>query len=628
MKVFDARILRVNLSNRKSSFEDFSPRYRGFLGGRGVNQYILFREMAVGLPVYHPSTPLMIGAGLLCGTGAPGAYRTSLDSKNAFTGGIGSANVGTEFCPALRKAGVADMMIVGRAEGLSMLIVDNGRVEIKAVPHLKMKTVPETYEAVRRDLGEDFHVLAIGPAGENVVRASCVVADNARVAGRSGIGAIMGSKNLKAIAVRGDRIIEVEDPGKFEKAVERSVEKFRTSEFARMRAKYGVYCVEFPWGIESPYRNFSGMMIPESKTRRLSREEFYKYLVRKHEECDACPLKCWTLHEFEEDGERVGVESLQLNSLHNFGAKLDMDDPKDIMKAHKLCNDLGLDEDVTSNAIAWAIELYEDGLIDERETGGLKLRWGDGEVIMDLIRMIARKEGFGAILGDGCKRASESLGKGGEYCIHIKGNDLFECLWSSPTWALGVVVAPRGGTHTRGATLEDRMQKISGELSMKLFGVPTIGDIEEYGNKEKIVVFMERLNSALDSLGICFFMHSDTVEMMLPEDYAALVSAATGMDVDAAKLLYLGERIYTVEKSFNVLHRGWTRVDDMPPRRFVERPLAGKYHIDIDEWNRLLDRYYEMHGWDEATGWPKKETLMKLDLTDVYEKLKEYGKML
>lgn len=620
MELLGGRILFFDLSKNKVHYEDF-VNYAKFLGGRGVNQYLLFKYLPVGLSPFHPRNLVTIGAGLLVGTEAPGACRVSIDTKNVFTGGVGSANVGGSLGPALRSAGITNLAISGRAKRLVYLLIENGRVEIKDASHLRHKTTSEVERIVKRDLGLDFSVTSVGPAGENLVGAASVIVDGARSASRCGVGAIFGSKKLKAIAVKGDTQIEVEDEQRFSSIVRDSVDKITKNEFNKRRMKYGVYCYDEPWGIQSPYRNFSGEIPPQEKKLKLTADAFLKHKIGK-KTCGSCPIGCWSIYRYKYEEEWVTTEALQANDIHNFGAKLDMNEPEDVLFAHHLCNELGLDVDAVSNVIGWAFQCYNAGVIDKGDTGGLELEWGNKQAVFQLMKQIAQRDGFGDVLADGCREASRKIGRGSEFCVHVKGNDLFECLWMSRSWALGVVVSPRGGTHTRGCLIEERMRDLPGEVSKELFGIRSIGPITDYENKEKLVVFMERLNAVLDCLGICMFTHSSRPDMLLPNDYANLLSAATGLNMDWKRLLCIGERIHTLEKSLNVIHTNWTRKDDLPPKRFIETPLAGKYYIDMKKWNKLLDRYYELHGWSTQTSWPKKETLMKLGLGEVYERIR------
>jgi len=201
-------------------------------------------------------------------------------------------------------------------------------------------------------------------------------------------------------------------------------------------------------------------------------------------------------------------------------------------------------------------------------------------------------------------------------------------LWACPAWALGCVVSARGGTHTRGAVKVERLENMPESLCRKLFGINSVGDKLSYENKEKLVGFFEKLQALSNSLGMCYFAHGLCgVDMLLPEDYALLYSTATGQDMNSERIMWFGERIFNLEKCFNVLHTSWTREDDMPPKRFFLQPLDGRIKIDRQSWDRMLDRYYEMHGWDEKTGKPLKETLDYLDLVAVKRKLHQYGKL-
>ncbi len=518
------------------------------------------------------------------------------------------------------------MVIQGRANELVCLSIDDEHVDIVDVPHLRNKTISETASVLHKEFGEDFKLLLIGPAGENRARSACVLVDEARVAGRCGIGAVMGSKNVKAVAVRGTGGVEVADPGRFEAVARECWDRITSSSFAEAAGRYGVYR-RYPWDLETPYRNFSGEIPSSDKKQRILPEAFLPYMIGS-KTCGSCPVHCWKVYQVLEDGKPRVSEALQINSIGNFAVRLDMFDPEAVLRAHALCNELGLDEDNSSGVIAWAFECYERGLITEKETGGLKLEWGNSEAVFELLRSIAYRRGFGDVLAEGCRRASDRLPGTKDCCVHVKGQELFEALWSRPAWALGTVVAARGGTHTRGAVLPERLKDAPEELCQRLFGLRSIGDKASYEDKERLVVFFEKFQALSNSLGMCYFMHGlNSVDMLLPEDYARLFSAATGPNIDSDRMMWLGERIFNLEKCFNVLHTGWTREDDMPPTRFVSQPLDGRFKIDIQAWGQMLDRYYEIHGWDKRTGKPHSETFERLGLGALERKLEENGKL-
>ncbi|MEM3404561.1 MAG: aldehyde ferredoxin oxidoreductase C-terminal domain-containing protein [Nitrososphaeria archaeon] len=627
MHVLEGQVVRLDLSNDKVIYENFKQYYKIVLGGRGVNEYILLNENSVGTSCFDPSNLLAVGAGLLCGTGAPGASRISIDSRNPFTGGIGSANAGGDFGYAMRRSGLTNLLVKGKAEELSYIIIDDGCTRVVRSPELRLKTVSETNKIIKEREGEDFEVLCIGPAGENLVYSACVIVSENRSASRCGQGAVFGSKNLKAIAVRGTKTIDVEDPDDFDKAKESCLEALSMDEFNNRRMKYGVYCYTEPWSIESPYRNFSGEVPPEDLKKKLMPDEFYKYKVGS-KTCKGCPIGCWAIHKVADNGCHLYVEALQGNTIHNFGAKLGISEPKDVLKAHYLCNEYGLDEDATSNVLAWAIDCYQKGIIDNKLTEGQKLEWGDVEWVNNMIEQIAYRKGFGGLLSQGCLSASRKIGRGSEaLCVHVNGNDLFECLWTSVGWALGVTVSPRGGTHTRGGVIEERLKGTPAEILIKLFGIPAIEEPQSYVNKEKLVVYMERLNAALDCLGMCMFTHSSRFSMLLPDHYANLLATATGEEFTASDLLLVGEKVQTIERAYNILHIGWSRKNDIPPAVFFNRPLARKYNLDLQQYELLLDKYYEHHCWDK-NGYPKKNTLKGLGLDFIDHKLEENGILL
>jgi len=623
MDVKAGAVLRINLDSGAVERENLE-RYRESIGGRGVNQRILFEEMPVGLDAFDPRNPLAIGAGFLAGTDAPGACRLNIDGKNTMTDGIGSGNCGGTMAVTMRRAGVANIIVRDRCPELSCLVIHDDKVELVPTPELKDYGVGRCTE-VLTERYPGASVLAIGPAGEHLVRSAAVFSDGARAVGRCGLGAIMGSKGLKAVVVQGSGTVDVADREGFAAAVRRCRERMAANEFNRKRMRYGVYCYDEPWDIESPYLNFSGKVPPEQLKQQLSRDRFAEHMVQETS-CPSCPIRCWKVYEVHHGEQTVRVEALQGNDPHNFGAKLGLEKASEVLYAHGLCTELGLDVDNASGAVAWATDCFQKGLIDTSDTDGQTLRWSDAEGVYELLEKIAYRRGFGDVLAEGSLRAAGIIGRGSEqHSINVKGQDLFECLWSSPSWALGTMVAPRGGTHTRGAVLEGRFQNLDPEVCRRYFGIPALEGIQSYNNKERLVVFFEHLEAFLDCVGICLFTNSLRMDMLLPEDYAELYSRATGRELSAEQLLAAGERIHNVEKAYNLLHTEWGRAEDRPPARFTEVALDGKHCIDPRAWERLLDRYYALHGWD-TEGRPTADTLVRLDLKPIADRLQANGK--
>jgi len=312
-------------------------------------------------------------------------------------------------------------------------------------------------------------------------------------------------------------------------------------------------------------------------------------------------------------------EGFQTNIDWDFSAKLDIDDPVSLIKINALCSELGLDIDNSSAPIAWAFELFEKGIISQTETDGLKLDWGNSEAVIELINKIARREGFGRILSEGTKRASQIIGRGSEnYTSHIKGQDSIEAIRSDKGWALGCVVAPRGGGHLDGAFQTHR--------------TPNAGDRHSYDSKAQVVFWFERFKAVVDMMGICYFTTVWSDQNLLgPDDLSRLFSAATGVNLNSDELMLIGQRVHNIEKAFNTLHAGFTRAEDYPPKRFMlepvkEGPNKGE-RLDENKWGAMLDEYYQIHGWDTKTGWQRAECLDTLGLPEVKNRLSQTNKI-
>jgi aldehyde:ferredoxin oxidoreductase len=621
MRATEGAILIVDVGNfsveKLGEIGDFPM----LLGGRGLSQGLLLERLPKHAHPLDADSPIAIGAGLLCGTGAIGAVRLSVDGLNLFTGGIASSNAGGLFAGSLRRAGIAALLVTGQAAQPVILCARDGWVTIEYAQELWGRLVPSMHNELRARYGKACSTLGIGPAGERQCWSATTVVDGAHTAGRCGTGALFGSKGVKAIVACGGSPLGVADRKAFNETTGEIRQKLMESPFNKRRMHYGVYCYEEPWIVESPYRNFSGKAVPEAKKRLLSPDAFLEYLTGR-QGCEGCPIRCRTTHTVtEQSGVSWTCEGLQGNDPDNFGLRLDLDDPRDVLRCHKLCNDFGLDVDVVSSTIAWAISCAEDGLLTQAETGR-PLSWGKADLIFELIEEIAQRKGIGDLLADGCLRASRQVGGESEkYCHHVRGNDLFECLWEDPAWAFGTVLSPRGGTHTRGAVLTDRMDGIPDELARKWYGDVYDISSHNYNGVERLVIHQERFNAALDALGICFFLSSGCPDMLLPEEVARLASAVTGWNLTEDDLLEIGERIHTQERSLNIIRGLPGREGDLPPEHFVDVPLAGKYSIDRIEWDRALDRYYKEHGWDNETGWPTQRKLRELGLDKVIERL-------
>ncbi len=624
------KVLRVDLGKEKVYVTNETVKYyRKFLGGRGLNQYFLYRETTPQTNPLDPKNPLLLGAGTLVGTRAPGAVRLNVDSKNYFNNGVGSANAAGEFAPALKAAGFGNIIVKGRANKPVFLWVENEQVEIRDATKLWGKTTWKTVDILRKKLGRNVQVASIGPAGEKLVRGAAVIVNKARAAAKCGLGSIMGSKNLKAVAVKGTGEVEVANPEKFNKLVKkawRKVEKSRTPK--RLHELRTISAMKRKNELcSNPVKHFQNGYVEPEKLEKVSPEEFRKYEVKKLS-CSSCPIGCRAYYKINE-GPYTGTEgeAVEANSVADFASKLEIYYVPAVIKAHILCNQYGIDIDTAAESIAWAYECYEKGILTEKDTDGLKLVWGNHETLMELIRKIAFREGFGNVLAEGVKRAAEKVGrKSQKYAIAMKKQDLYETMRMPKGWALGAALSTRGGGHCSGSPIvEHTYEKISPETALKIYGVATATNPSTYKGKAELVAYHEKLHAVLNSLGICFFSTVwYDVDLLTPQDLADLVSAALNWDISSEELMQIGERIHNLERTYNFLHAGFTRKDDYPPERFFNEPIkSGPYKgekLHRDKFDQMLDRNYKIHGWT-LEGIPKPETLRKLGLDFAAEDL-------
>lgn len=636
---YAGKILRIDLTDGAIATRPTEPYARKWLGQRGIGQRILYQELRPRVTPYEPDNLVVVETGPLSGTLTPGASRYSMASKNPFSGGVGTSNSCGFFGPELKYAGYDHIVIRGRAARPVYLLIRDDRVEIRDAGGLWGKTTWETEDLIREELGdEELRIISIGPAGENLVRGGCVISDKHRAAGKCGLGGIFGSKNLKAIAVRGTGAVEVAQPERFMAAITRAWEQIRSS--VPLTERVGASGTIGSTGPKNdycsmPYKNFQETMIPPESIARLDADIFTRRFKVRDLAGPACPVHCAKFYRISE-GPFAGLATggLQLNTLADYGGKCAIDDPAALVKLHALCNQLGVDLDASSGAIAWAFECYQRGIITERDTDGLKLEWGDYRVVIELVRKLAYREGFGNLLAEGSKRASELLGReSGYYAIHIKGQDLYESIRAPLGWGLGACVATRAGGHTTGVPGCELAMPENPQLRedcRRVFGI-TNTDPQSYQDVPELVRYFEREQELINSLGLCMFVGTwiDPNSMGIPE-LAEIYSAATGWETTEEEAIRIADRILNLEKAFNIIHAGLGRADDLPPERCLKEPIkSGRFagfRLSEEKWNRMLSHYYEIHGWDRETGLPTRESLEALDLEDVADDLEREGK--
>lgn len=622
MNGYAGYVLRINLSDFSVYKEEIEKYIPAFIGGRGVNQIILLRETLPSIDAFSPVNKICIGAGALAGTLAPSAGRLNIDSKNVLTGGIGSGNAGGWFASELKFAGYDNIIIEGKAKTPVYIEINDDNVSFHSAVPIWGERTGETVRLIKEETGEqDAEVLCIGPAGENMVSTSGIIVSESRVVGRCGLGGVMGSKNLKAISVKGTKTITVYNASGFIELTEKITKRLRASDWNRAHLEFGTLASSAAYNSLSAlsYKNYHDDYIPDQLMEKISHQEIMRNCVSSYA-CTACPLPCGHTYQIERgNSEGSTCYKVEANAVWNFGGRLAIDDPLSILEAQEKCCQLGLDIDNAASAIAWAVDCFEAGLITKDQTDGLELGWGDAKVVMELLRKTAYREGFGNLLAEGSFRASKIIGPESErFSYHVKGQDLVEGIRSMKGWALGIVVSPRGATHTRGALATER-NRWSKDDSLKTFGISNAGDARDYEGKALALAYMERANALWDALGVCFFaVNRSNPEGMTPSELTDLFRFATGFELTENDLMISGERLHTIEKMFNIHHAGFARSDDYPPLRLMEEPISsGPLRGELlkrEDWDRMLNEYYDIHGWSRETGWPPKERLYKLGL--------------
>jgi len=620
---FCGRMLRVDLTKRKTSVEELSPDlFRDYLGGRGINVRYLLEELSPKVDPYAPENILFISAGCLSGTIAPASSRLTVSSKSPETMLYCKTTSGGHFAPELKLAGYDGIIVTGAADAPVYLSIKDDKVEIRDARHLWGHDVRETDSMLKKETGDPkISSLCIGPAGENLVRYSAVMVNIYRCASRCGMGGVMGSKRLKAVVVRGTRSLRVSNPEKFKTIAYEARSSLKEDQDRWYR--YFLFGTQrgLVWANEAgfnPTRNFQTGYINDAY--KVGGEYIRERYQVRETGCGSCVINCGTYYEMEESpyGEAYS-EGPEWETCNSFGARLGCVDTQWLLKANEFANINGLDISSLGNIVGFAMELYEKGIITKKDTDGLELSWGNTRAIMELFKKIVKREGFGKLLGESIITIAKTIGKNAlDYAIHVKGLGLTSCdSRLTKAYALAFAVNPRGGDHLHteiicqfGATPEhvDIAKRVSGSSD----GARPLS-VE---GKAKMVKYHEDYVCASDSLGICFF-HSLSSHRVTPEIMAKLFEYATGIPMSVGQLEKAGERILTMERIFNI-REGMDREDDTLPLRMFEEEIpdgpSKGLTITREELESMLVEYYKLHGWDAEKGIPLKETLKALSI--------------
>jgi aldehyde:ferredoxin oxidoreductase len=575
---------------------------RDYLGGRGLGSKYLFDHLPQNTDPLGPENILGLWTSPLMGTGAISMVKLCGVTKSPLTGTILMSLMGGYFGPELRFAGVDGLIFQGRSEKPVYLVIKDGVAELRPAEKLWGMTVRDTAASITQDL--DFkrvQIASIGPAGENLVLFASIMHEGDAM-GRGGIGAVMGSKHLKAIAVSGKDRPNLADPDRYQAAVKRIAKVYAESEALALFGTTGT--TQHVDGLNLkrmyPTRNFQAGQF--ENYQQVNADTLYEEFVQKRVTCQGCAVRCRRISK-NHAGPYAGTETEgpEYETLWGFGGLCGNDALDAVIEANELCLEYGLDTISTAAVISFGMECFEEGLISTEETDGIELEFGNPQAMIDMLHKIARKEGFGKILAKGSKYAAEQIGaNAADYAMQVKGLELAGYdPRNAKGMALGYATSPRGGCHERGY------------LTAETVGFPPGVDRLAYEGKGELVKEAQDTVAVKDSLSFCVLSSAGTSL----DDFAELFSAATGIELTPADLLKAGERINNLERLFNI-REGFSRTEDTLPTRFLKDPIldnAGNPQtVDIEQ---LLDMYYQARGWD-LKGHPRPETLQRLGLTE------------
>ncbi len=610
---FYGKVLEINLSSGEAK-ETALPGeyYRRYLGGSGLAAKIFYERGFHKIDPFDEAAPLLVFTGVLTGHRLPTACKAVFCGRSPATGIWAEATVGGYWPAALKTCGYDGLIITGRAPRPVYLYLNGSGFEIRDAASLWGQDVYKTQDLIQEELVEECRVAAIGPAGENGVLFAAIIIDgvDARAAGRCGLGALMGAKNLKAVAARRSGTLpEAADPGGLARARKESLPRIR--EKAKGLTDFGtaggVPLVERLGDL--PIRNWTGGSWTEGAARVSGQAMAEAGLRVKHYACFSCPIRCGKDMKVEIGPYRGTVaHGPEYETIAGFGAMCLNDDPNYIIAANDLCNRLGLDTISTASAVAFAMELFEHGFIDKAASGGLDLQWGSGEAILKLIPLIAGREGLGAQLSLGVKKAAAHFGPlAQEFIAESKGLEVaFHDPRAFTSMALVYATGNRGACHLEGLTYFNENMAFPASL----VGLPDEYDPHGSGGKAALAKRMQDFMSIFNALGLCKFLIRGHVTAA---DIARWFSCVTGWEVSEQELWDAGERLFNLKRLINV-ELGISRKDDtLSPRLLVHDRREGAAAGSLPHLGKMLSEYYGLRGWTEE-GIPAPDTLARLNL--------------
>ncbi len=619
MKGYAGNILRVDLTAGTTEVQPLSKeQVRDYVGGRGLAARILYDEVAPGTDPLGPDNLFILATGPLAGSRIAGSTRHITACKSPLTGGWGEANAAGRFGPMMKAAGFDAIVVKGQSEKPVYLYVTEGRAELRDASALWGQFIADARETILQQTHSQAEVAVIGPAGEEQCKFACVISENNRAAGRSGTGAVMGSKGLKAVAVFGEEKLRVHDPerlAQLRKEITQMCKEHPACQGFRQNGTAGGIGPHNAMGMYPAYNFKDGV---SDEIDKVTGETMTSTILSRRDSCQGCPVACRRVvtiadGPFAVDSRYGGPEFETIGSL---GTCVGIYDLKAIAKTNELCNKFGVDTINTGLAIAWAMECFERGIFTKEDTGGLELTWGNVDVVLKLIEDISFRRGLGALLAEGLKAASEKVGQGSEdFALQVK-NQAFPVHMPRGKVGQGLSFATsnRGACHTQG------MHDTNLEAGKTM---PDIGFTDKFKglsrtsteHKGEAIALAQDLRAIQDSLIICRFTSWDygpTPPAMLAE----ALTAITGEEFTSKDFMEIGARVFNLCRMFNV-REGFDRQQDSLPARMAEKLPRGATSDSVitqQDLDRMLDEYYQFRGWS-SRGIPTPQRLAQLGLT-------------
>jgi aldehyde:ferredoxin oxidoreductase len=630
---YTGKILHVDLTNRKIEIEENDEAfYRSYLGGRGFGYHYLMKKVPVGTDPFAPENILVLATGVMTGAPLPAACRFTAAGKSPLTGTAGESEAAGFFGPELKMAGFDAVVFQGKSESPVYLWVTEGKAEIKDAAHFAKSGAREVEDNIRKDHGSKrIRVAQTGLAGMNRVRFACITNNLGHFNGRCGFGALMGSKNVRAVAALGSERIAYSNSDFLRKTAQEYDKTFKNNPIGEALYVYGT--TAFPEILSSagalPVDNFRRSKLDDPSV--ISGDTYNEVLLQKRKGCYACPIRC--KRGVALDDPKYGLDSRyggpEYETLAAIGSNLNIVNLKAIAKGNEICNRYCMDTISTGMTIAFACECFEQGIISTEDTGGLELRFGDADLMLQLLEMIAKREGFGDQLAEGSARLATQWGVENHDCnLTVKGQEL---ALHDPRVKVGVgmgfAVSPYGADHMTAAHdtvfADDESFPVKSIKPLGLYG--SMHPTEVTSKKVRNYSKLENFWRVVDALGLCVFGYAPRGVMTI-DTMMQCVNAVTGWDASLYELMKAGERGTMIARAFNS-REGFSIKDDKLPRRLFEPkpdgPDAGKQIFTRDEFNRAIELYYEMIGCDPQSGRPHRGKLLELDLEWVEELLNE-----